>query len=380
MIARTLKAGIAAAFVAAVLAVPASAQNSTIGVGSNFMGYTFDAGLGADAVQLFMVPVAVRFPITDAISVDLSTAWAQGEIERDNTRFTMSGVTDTHLKLSYSVTPWALLSFGAGIPTGNSTHTGEEAIVASVLATDLLGFREATWGSGFGFTSALATAARVGGWGVGFAGAYSVRGEFEPSTDFDLSYRPGNETRIRVGLDRNIGTNTLTLGTTLRQYESDQADGINLFQAGNRLRFDATYAFRAGSGVWTVYAADVTRETGDLTLSIVDNIGAIVGDTAIATAKQNMLVVGVMGSIQVGGGFAFRPHIDLRLQDRTEPDGTDPGSGWMLAVGGDLPMRLFGGYDFFPKARILYGSIIDATGAGVDVIGAEFSGTVRWIF
>ena len=83
MIARTLKAGIAAAFVAAVLAVPASAQNSTMGVGSNFMGYTFDAGLGADAVQLFMVPVAVRFPITDAISVDLSTAWAQGEIERD---------------------------------------------------------------------------------------------------------------------------------------------------------------------------------------------------------------------------------------------------------------------------------------------------------
>ena len=380
MIGRTVRTAFAAAVVAGMMALPASAQNSTIGIGSNYTGYTFDSGLGADAAQLFMVPVAVRFPISDAIALDLSTAWAQGDIERDNERYTMSGVTDTRLKLSYSVTPWALLSFGAGLPTGNSTHTGEEAIVASVLATDLLGFREATWGSGMAFTSALATAARVGGWGVGFAGAYSLRGEFEPSTDLDLSYRPGNETRVRIGLDRNIGTNTLTFGATFRQYEADQADGINLFQAGNRMRFDATYAFRAGSGVWTLYAADVIRETGDLTLSIVDNLGAIVGDTAIATAKQNMVVAGVMGSIQVGGGFVFRPHIDFKSQTRTEADGSEPGSGWMLAMGGDLPMRLFGGYDFFPKARILYGSIKDATGAGVNVIGAEFSGTVRWIF
>jgi hypothetical protein len=379
MIARTMRVGFAAAAVVALAAIPVSAQQ-TIGIGSNYVGYSFDAGLGADAAQLFIVPLAVRFPLSDAMSLDISASWAQGQIERDDTRFTMQGVTDTRVKLSYSATPWALISFGAGLPTGNSTHNGEEAIVAAVLATDLLGFREATWGSGLAFTSAVATAARVGGWGVGFAGAYSVRGEFEPSTDLDLSYRPGNETRLRIGLDRNIGTNTLTLGATVRAYESDQADGTNLFQAGNRMRFDATYAFRAGAGVWTLYAADVIRENGDLTLSIVDNVGAIVGDTAIATARQNMAIAGIIGSIQVGGGFVFRPHIDFKLQTRTEADGSNPGSGWMLAAGGDLPMRLFGGYDFFPKARILYGSIKDASGAGVNVIGAEFSGTVRWIF
>jgi hypothetical protein len=379
MIARTMRVGFAAAAVVALAAIPVSAQQ-TIGIGSNYVGYSFDAGLGADAAQLFIVPLAVRFPLSDAMSLDISASWAQGQIERDDTRFTMQGVTDTRVKLSYSATPWALISFGAGLPTGNSTHNGEEAIVAAVLATDLLGFREATWGSGLAFTSAVATAARVGGWGVGFAGAYSVRGEFEPSTDLDLSYRPGNETRLRIGLDRNIGTNTLTLGATVRAYESDQADGTNLFQAGNRMRFDATYAFRAGAGVWTLYAADVIRENGDLTLSIVDNVGAIVGDTAIATARQNMAIAGIIGSIQVGGGFVFRPHIDFKLQTRTEADGSNPGSGWMLAAGGDLPMRLFGGYDFFPKARILYGSIKDVSGAGVNVIGAEFSGTVRWIF
>jgi len=367
------------ALAGALVAAPLGAQQ-TIRISANYMGYAFDEGLGADAAQLFVMPLAVRFVVTPTVILDVSSSWAQGRIERSNTQFTLQGVTDTNLKLSYSATPWAMLSVGASLPTGDPTHDGEEAIVASVLATDLLSFREATWGSGLAFTSAVATAARVGGWGVGLAGAYSVRGEFDPSTDVELSYRPGNETRVRLGLDRNIGTNTFTAGATFRVYAADQANGTNLFQAGHRMRIDATYAFRAGAGVWTIYAADVIRSNGDLTLSIVDNLGAIVGDTAIATAKQNLAVFGLTGPIAVGGGFIFRPAIDFKYQQRTEVDGSDQGSGWMVTAGGDFPIRLFGAYDFSPKAQILYGSIKDPTGQGISVLGAEFSGTVRWIF
>ena len=360
--------------VAIGLAGSAVSAQKTIGVSMDYMGYTLDEGLGADAVQLFMLPVAVRWPLGDGLSLDVAATWAQGKVERDDTRFTLQGVTDTRLNLSWSATPWALVSLGASLPTGNSMHDGQEAVVAAVLSTDLLGFREATWGTGPAITSAVATATRVGSWGVGVAGAYSVRGEFEPSDGLDLMYQPGNETRLRIGFDRNIGNSTFTIGGTVMDFSSDQANSRNLFQAGRRMSFDATYAFRAAAGVWTVYMNDLIRENGDLTLSIVNDVGSAVGDTLIATAKQNLFVAGSVGSIGVGNGFVFRPHVDFRLQDRTEPDGRDEGSGWMLSAGGDFPIRLFGGYDFFPKARLLYGSIVSVAGGGIRVVGAEFTG------
>ncbi len=379
MISRMMRVGGTLALVVGLTCSTVSGQR-VIGVGMDYMGYTLAEGLGADAVQLFMMPLAVRLPLSDAISLDVAATWAQGKVERDDTRYTLQGLTDTRLKLSWSATPWALVSFGVSLPTGNSMHDGQEAIVASILSTDLLGFREATWGTGPALTSAVATARRVGAWGIGIAGAYSVRGEFEPSDAADLIYRPGNEARLRIGLDRNIANSTLTMGGTFMDYSSDQADGQNLFQAGRRMSFDATYAFRAAAGVWTVYVTDLIRENGDLTLSIVNDVGAEVGDTAIATAKQNLFVAGFVGSVSVGRGFIFRPHVDFRLQSRTEPDGRDEGSGWMLSAGGDFPMRIFRGYDFFPKARLLYGSIIGGAGDGIRVIGAEFTGTVRWVF
>ena len=379
MISRMMRVGGTLALVVGLTCSTVSGQR-VIGVGMDYMGYTLDEGLGADAVQLFMMPLAVRLPLSDAISLDVAATWAQGKVERDDTRYTLQGLTDTRLKLSWSATPWALVSFGVSLPTGNSMHDGQEAIVASILSTDLLGFREATWGTGPALTSAVATARRVGAWGIGIAGAYSVRGEFEPSDAADLIYRPGNEARLRIGLDRNIANSTLTMGGTFMDYSSDQADGQNLFQAGRRMSFDATYAFRAAAGVWTVYVTDLIRENGDLTLSVVNDVGAEVRDTAIATAKQNLFVAGFVGSVSVGDGFIFRPHVDFRLQSRTEPDGRDEGSGWMLSAGGDFPMRIFRGYDFFPKARLLYGSIIGGAGDGIRVIGAEFTGTVRWVF
>jgi hypothetical protein len=369
--------GALALTLAAAIAAPAAAQNS-IGMGAEYMGYTFEEGLGASAAQLLLFPVAVRFPI-QALTFDVYAAWAQGRVERDDVSYTLQGPVDTRVKVSWQATPWAMFSVGANLPTGNATHDSEEAVVASVLAMDLLGFKEATWGTGTQVTSSLATAMRAGPWGIGISGAYALNSQFEPSSELDLRYQPGNETRVRLGLDRNIGTNTFTAGATFMTFTQDQADGRNLFQAGNRIRFDATYAFRAGAGVWTMYAADLWREHGDLNLPFVDDVGNITGDTTIVTPSQNLIVGGVIGAIALGSK-TFRPQVDFKLQSRKEAGGTDEGSGWLLSAGGDLPLRLFGSWDFFPKAGVIVGSVKDATGASKRITGAEFSGTVRWGF
>ena len=71
MIRRTLGVSLALA----ALTQPGTAQYS-VGTGVDYLGYSFDAGLGTDAVQLFMVPVAVRLPLTNALTIDLFSAWA----------------------------------------------------------------------------------------------------------------------------------------------------------------------------------------------------------------------------------------------------------------------------------------------------------------
>lgn len=355
-----------------------------VGIGADYLGYTFDDGLGADAAQLMLVPLAVRLPVSNSLTFDIFAAWAEGRVERDNTTLSLSGPVDTGVKASYQMVPWAIVSVSANLPTGNSSHTGEEAVVASILSTDLLSFRETTWGNGLAITSSLATAVRAGGFGLGIAGAYSARNSFEPSEGIATSYTPGNEIRVRAGLDRNFGNSTFTAGATWVTYSQDQVqEGTtaprNLFQAGNRLRFDAALAFRAGSGVWTLYAADLLRENGGLLLDVVDGGGMVVGDTTVVTAKQNLIVGGIIGSVSIGGSFVFRPHIDFKSQVREASDGGTAGSGWMLAAGGDIPLRLFGA-EFFPKGRVYFGSIEDTMGTGVSLVGAEFKGTLRLSF
>jgi hypothetical protein len=371
------------AALAAVLTLTASPLfplhgQTSVGGGIDYMGYAFEEGLGADAAQLFMIPVAVQIPAMPGLSFDIYGAWAEGRVERNDTLFKLSGPIDTGVRAAYQATPWALVTLGANVPTGNATHDGQEAIVASLLSTDILGFREASWGRGFAVTASGAVARSMGNFGLGLAGAYSMRGKFNPTADDqEFEYQPGSEARIRLGLDRNFGNSTLTLGGTFISYTQDQGNGQNLFQAGKRFRFDASYAFRMAAGVWTLYAADLVRQTGTLQLPNVDDQGTPLDTfTSVDTPKQNLAVVGVMGAVALGGGFVFRPHVDFKLQAREDSGGNSAGSGWLVAAGGDIPVRIFGGYDFFPKARVLLGSLEDPAGAGVRVFGMEFKGTV----
>ena len=360
------------------LAQPAAAQYA-IGVGADYLGYTFDDGLGADAAQLFMVPVAVRLPVADRLTFDVFGAWAEGRVEQDNSVLKLNGPVDASIKASYQATPWALVSVGVNLPTGNSEHDSEEALVASVLSADLLGFREATWGTGFAVTSSVATAVSAGGFGLGVAAAYAARSEFSPVAGDDLTYKPGNEARVRVGIDRNFGSSTLTVGGTFISYAQDQADSQNLFQAGNRIRLDAAFAFRAGSGVWTIYGANLMRQNGDLTVQILDSGGSVVDTGEIQTAKQNLFVGGLMGTVGLGGGFVFRPHVDVKLQAREEADGNEVGSGYLIAAGGDIPIRIAGA-ELFPKARVYFGSIKNVAQDDVSMLGVELKGTLRTSF
>ncbi len=350
---------------------PAAAQS--FGSGVQFQGYDFDDALGVKAANLFMVPFAAQMPLGSRISADIYTAYASGSALIGDTQHTLSGMVDTRVRANFQVTPWALLTFGVNVPTGNATHTESEARVAAVLASEMLGFREASWGLGAGVTTGIATAYHIGSTGVGLGVSYRVASEFEPVADSTLKYTPGNEVRVRLGLDRNIGSNKLTGGVTFQNYSEDRLQGRDLFQPGNRWRGDIAYSFRtSASAAWTVYATEIWREHGDVNIAIVDQSGVQLRDSTLSTGTQNLLIGGIAGSMRVGS-ISLSPSLDARMQTRSLVGG----EGWIVGAGTDVPLRA-GRFDITPGARVLYGAIQGDSPTDHSLWGGELSLGVRW--
>ena len=209
--------------------------------------------------------------------------------------------------------------------------------------------------------------------------SYRAADEFEPRSDTSLAYSPGNELRIRLGVDRNVGeTGKFTAGVTLQSFASDEFGGRNLFQSGNRLRVDATYAFRAGSTTWSLSVADVRRAEGDLSLQILNSTGDIVGDSLVATDTQNLFFASLRGAIPIRSTLYLRPIVDFRLQGLGTPPGeVDVGGNWILGGGFDLPLRVMG-LDVFPRVKVNVGRLKAPDGTAQGLIGVEASGTVRF--
>lgn len=351
-------------------ATNAAAQDRhTLGFSPTVQYYSFDEKIGgATSAMLALMPIGYDLRLSRSVSIDLYSAYAHGVVELGDKTHTMSGIVDTRIRASVAVTPWAVVTGAVNLPTGNPTHDTEEAVVATALSTELLGFREALWGTGFGVTTGVATAWRAGSTGIGLGASYRVASEFEPSADDDFKYTPGNETRVRVALDRNFGTSKLTLGGTFQNYTDDRVDGRDLFAPGNRWRADLSYSFRSGAtSTWTLFATDVWRENGDVSLQI-DNGTDALRDTVFQAGQQNMIVVGFAGATR-----SIRPAADFRLM--TRESGED--EGWLGSLGFDLPMRR-GRTAIIPLVRASYGQLEGSTDERHPFWGGELSLTVRW--
>lgn len=362
---------------AALMVAPQAARaqsGQSLALSPTFQGYWFSKDIGASSATLAILPLAYALPVSRNVAFDLYTAVARGDVKTGDANHTLQGLVDTHIRASITVTPWAVITGAINLPTGKATHDDDEAIVASALSTELLGFREAMWGTGFGATAGIVTAFKAGNTGVGFGASYRLASEFEPSSSTPFKYAPGDETRVRVALDRNLGNNKLTLGATFQNYSDDQIDGRNLFAPGARWRGDASYSFRSGPGAsWTLFATDVWRQNGDVSLQIVDATGKAIRDSTFSAGQQNLLVVGAAGATRLRSGMALRPMADFRLLTRESGES----EGWLAGAGTELPMRR-GGVDWIPQFRVSYGMLEGATDEKHGFFGTEVSLTLRW--
>ncbi|HEX2091083.1 MAG TPA: hypothetical protein VHG28_01730 [Longimicrobiaceae bacterium] len=348
----------------------ASAQSAvpawTAGAGAVHEIYRFGdpEAAGIEQVSLTTLPFAVRTPLSHGVRLELSGAFARAALTRaDGSRSTLSGLTDTELRVLLPIArDQVTLGAVLVLPTGSATQSGEEAEVASVVASDLLPFRISNWGSGGGAGVNLAVARPVGYFGVGLNAGYRATREFEPLRDDELTYRPGNEAYLRLAVDRSFGrARKATLQVSAQRFADDELDGRNLYRAGNRYQVIGSYAFPGGSRSGAVVYGGVLRRENGTSL-----------DGLQRYPSQNLLLLGGGMRMPLGRG-ALLPSVDARVFRSS--DGV--GQGYVAGAGGSAEWPL-GSATLVPSARLRLGRVLVADDVETGLAGVDLGFTIRF--
>lgn len=257
-------------FALALVASPAAAQSifdSGLRAGPQVTAYTFSAPVD-EKISEFTVPIFALVPLTRGLTVDVGTAFASAHAEIAGQASDISGLTDTQVRANYTFgSDFVVLTAGVNIPTGKSRVGPAEAPAAMRIGSDFLAFPITNMGTGFGGTGGIAVARPLGDWNVGFGASFRKSAAYDPFQDSGgavFHYQPGNEYRLRVGVDRTVGAGRATLGVTYSAFGSDQANG-SLYNTGDRLITQASLTNAIGGAALTVSAWDLYRASGTLT-------------------------------------------------------------------------------------------------------------------
>ena len=239
--------------------------------GWEMRGYTFDPGIGTKSVSQWNVPLVAVAPLGRKMSVDLTTYYVSGRVETyAGTAETLSGMTDTQLRLLYTMSRDRLVgSVSFNLPTGAHAASTSQFQVAGAVGSSYLSFPVSNAGTAFGVTGGLAYAQRAGGWNTGVSGSVRYLGSYTPFSNDPLSYQPGIEARIRAGAERVLGREArLLIGATVSTFSTDTYGGSTALASGSYApgtRFIGELAFVRvfGRSTLTLAAWDFYRLAGD---------------------------------------------------------------------------------------------------------------------
>lgn len=373
-----------AVFLAGVpLVVPTVASAQTLpwsgGAGAGYETYRFGnaESIGVESVSLFAIPFGARALLFRGTSLEVTGSFARGSlIKPDGTEATISGLTDTDIRVSVPVVGADLVTLSGivALPTGHTTHTLEEAEVAAIIAADLLPFRVSQWGSGGG-AGLGATVARAGeGGGVRLSASYLAAREFEPiaasSGEGQFTYRPGNQLRVQLMADRNVGAaGKAALQLTFMHSGDDQTQGINLYQAGGRYQAIGSYSFGVGQGSsGIVYGGALHRTNG---VFVPNGIRELQLQDQDDVAAQTLFMGGTGMRVSAGRGVLI-PSVDARLI-RAE-DGFNQGFNAGAGVSAEWPAA---GVTLVPTLRARFGDWLVREGTESGFTGLDLGLTLR---
>ena len=209
---------------------------------------------------------------------------------------------------------------------------------------------------------------QMGGWGLGFTAGYNVASEYEPLEGQQLAYRPGDQLRLRLAVDHDLGASgTFSALLGFESYGNDQLAGNDLFQSGNRLEAVVSYAFAVGRRSSALLFGGVNhRANGTLLLQ-----SSSLGGAGDAPAQQ-LFRLGANFWIPLGRRLRLRPTTEGRVFRAA--DGAS--QGWLASAGTGLEWRISGTATgrrlvLSPSGRVRFGNVIVSEGVETGLTGWE---------
>lgn len=314
-----------------------------------------------ETISELAIPVFVSVPLGSRLSVDVGTAYARAHVTTGAEHSDIAGLTDTQVRGRYTFgNDLLVLTGGVSLPTGNESVTLEQLTAASRIGNDFLAFPVSNMGTGLALTGGAAVAYPLGVWNVGAGASMRRSRAYEP---FDVPgqsfrYQPGNEVRVRLGVDRPVAEGRLALGATYAAFGREDAAG-SAYNTGDRLITQGALTGRIGEHDYSVVAYDIFRGPGNYAS----------GDRAGRENIANLfLSLGVHAL-----GTIVEPSVELRhwLQHVYEPgDATGPARSQSsrLATLGVRAQLQVGAVTVFPNVGYtLLGRLATTDDAGLPV-------------
>jgi hypothetical protein len=302
-------------------------------------------------ISEFAVPMFVLIPITPSFSFDVGTSFARSEVQQTTNgtlaTSTISGLTDTQIRANYTLgNDFIVLTAGVNVPTGQSTVKTNQLLAANLIGSDFLSFPISNMGTGFGGTGGIAFARPVGEWNVGFGLSMRRAAQYDP---FDpgggpaVHYQPGNEYRVRGGVDHSFGTGRIAAGLTYSTFGNDNLAG-SVYNTGNRWLSQVSVTNNFGPGQLSLVGWNLFREAGTLADS------SFLGHENIANA---MLSYGV----NVGPAL-IEPNVEGRVWTQT----------------GGAETSMIGTFGIRSQLSVLGFSVLPSVGYSLGKLAAQESG------
>ena len=225
--------------------------------------YRIDAPVDATVSEL-AIPLFVSFPVGSRASVDLGTAYARARVSSGAEHSDIAGLTDVQLRAQYTLgSDRVVLTGGINLPTGNASVSADQLAAATLIGSDFLAFPVSNMGTGLAVTGGAAMAYPLGEWNLGAGASIRRSRAYEP---FDVPgesfrYQPGNEVRLRLGVDRPVAEGRVAFGATYAAFGRDDAGGY-AYNTGDRLIALGELTGRVGAQDYTVAAYNVFRAPG----------------------------------------------------------------------------------------------------------------------
>ncbi|MBI4543122.1 MAG: hypothetical protein HY705_08840, partial [Gemmatimonadetes bacterium] len=253
----------AAAAVATLMLAPAAASAQML---AGEIAYN-TVSVGGTRVTELVAPFGLSWRL-GPLRFDANSAYARATVEGDGARSERNGLIDVTARVMLPLFADRIRFIVAGnIPTHDPALSAEETPVAAAVATDLFALPVASFGSGLGVTSAVTLAQPLGTWVLGLSGAYRAGDAYEPflptAGQSSLEFRPGQEYRVRLGLDRPHRNGwAVRLAVSGSRFEEDLTNGAVSSQSGDRYLGEALLEFPLLRGSAIVYGWDLYRDRG----------------------------------------------------------------------------------------------------------------------